>query len=184
MLGQALSFFSFTPDFDLALMQPNQSLFSLTSRLLMALEPVIEDTKPDWIFVQGDTSSVLAGALAAFYKQIKIAHIEVGLRSHNINTPFPEEMNRVLTTQITTAHFAPTPSAAQNLKEEGVKNHVYMVGNTVIDALRLGLLIVSQNSDRYSEPFSYIPLENRTILITCHRRESFGEPFVQICEAI
>ncbi len=184
LLDQVLSFFSITPDYDLALMRPNQSLTSLTALLLAGLEPIIEEVKPDWIFVQGDTTSALAGAIVAFYNKIRLAHIEAGLRSHDIDIPFPEEMNRVLTTKITTAHFAPTPLSAQNLKNEGVTNNVYIVGNTVIDALKLGLSIVEQNNDKYSKPFDHIPLKNQTILITCHRRESFGEQFIQICQAI
>ncbi|MFN0032505.1 MAG: non-hydrolyzing UDP-N-acetylglucosamine 2-epimerase [Flavobacteriales bacterium] len=184
MLDQVLQFFSITPHYDLDLMRPNQTLSSLTANAISALQPVMEEVKPDVVFVQGDTTTVLAGALSAFYVKAKVAHIEAGLRSSNIYSPYPEEMNRLLTTRLTQYHFAPTPLAAQNLREEGIGSAIYMVGNTVIDALKLALQIISEDERHYSSHFEGIDFSKRIVLVTCHRRESFGEPFLQICEAI
>ncbi len=184
MLDQVLSFFSITPHYDLNLMRPNQSLSTLTAHAITELEPVMKAVQPDVVFLQGDTTTVLAGALAAFYAKAKIAHIEAGLRSGDKHSPFPEEMNRVITTRMTDFHFAPTPLAAKNLQEEGIKDHIYMVGNTVIDALKLALTIVEKDNDLYVKYFDKIDFSKRIILVTCHRRESFGEPFQKICEAI
>ena len=184
MLDQVLNFFSIIPHFDLNLMKPNQSLFQITANALVALEPVMDEVKPDVVFLQGDTTTVLVGAIASFYKKAKVAHIEAGLRSGDKHSPFPEEMNRVLTTRMADYHFAPTPLAARNLSDEGITQNVFDVGNTVIDALQLGLQIIARDEHTYAAHFSALDLGKRIILVTCHRRESFGAPFLNICEAI
>lgn len=184
MLDQVLDFFSIAPDFDLNLMQPDQTLFMLTAQAIVAMEPVLDEVKPDMVFVQGDTTTVFTASLAAYYKKIKIAHVEAGLRSFNKFSPFPEEINRVLTGHLADVHFAPTEKARQNLIRENITQNVYVVGNTVIDALFLGLDIIRQKGDaQYASRFSMLKNSKKIILITCHRRESFGEPFRNICRA-
>lgn len=185
MLDQVLNFFGIVPDYDLDLMTPNQTLGQLTARILINLEPVLLDFKPDIIFVQGDTTSTFIGALAAFYHQIKVAHLEAGLRSWNKYSPFPEEINRTLTTRIADWHFTPTEQNKINLANEGISENVFVVGNTVIDALLLGLNIIeSRGDDDFIKLFNGIDLNKRIILVTGHRRESFGEPFENICNAL
>jgi UDP-N-acetylglucosamine 2-epimerase (non-hydrolysing) len=189
MLDQVLEFFNIKPDYDLDLMKPDQSLFTLTARIIETLENVLNDFKPDVIFVQGDTTTAFAGALAGFYNKIKIAHIEAGLRSDSKYSPFPEEINRVLVGHIADFHFAPTEKARANLYNEGIKEHVWVVGNTVIDALYLGLDIIKKDKKLNSEIESYFyskfNIQNsKLILVTGHRRESFGEPFRNICFAL
>lgn len=185
MLDQVNSFFEIRADYDLDLMKPNQSLFDVTARCLTGMEPVLEKSRPDLVFVQGDTTTVLAGALAAFYKKVPVAHLEAGLRSGNAHSPFPEEMNRKLAGQIAEWHFAPTPGAAENLRRDGITRNVHVVGNTVIDGLHLGLnLIRSRGDARYAEFFKFLDPSRRIILITGHRRESFGDGFENICGAI
>jgi UDP-N-acetylglucosamine 2-epimerase (non-hydrolysing) len=185
MLDQVLSFFDIVPDYDLDLMQPNQTLFTITAKVLTSLESVLEAVKPDLVFVQGDTTTVLASALGAFYKRIKVAHIEAGLRSLDKFSPFPEEINRVLTSRLTDLHFTPTIKAAEFLALEGITNNVFTVGNTVIDALFMGLEIIKNTDEQpYYEQFSYLDFTKKVILVTCHRRESFGEPFEDICKAL
>ena len=143
MLDQVLNFFGIKPDYDLNLMKNNQSLFDITTGVLRGLEKVLKDYKPDLVFVQGDTTSAFVGALSAFYMKIKVAHLEAGLRSYNKYAPFPEEINRVLIGHLADYHFAPTIKAKENLQKEGVKENVWVVGNTVIDALFWGLEIKS-----------------------------------------
>ena len=185
MLDQVNEFFDIKADYDLNLMEPNQSLSDLTARCLSGLQSVLIDSKPDLVFVQGDTTTVLAGALAAFYGKIPIAHLEAGLRSGNKYSPYPEEMNRKIASQLSDYHFAPTQAAADNLKNEGIAKNVYLVGNTVIDALHLGLsLIRSNGEDKYLRFFSFLDQSKKIILVTGHRRESFGEGFDNICLAI
>ncbi len=185
MLDQVNEFFDIKADYDLNLMEPNQSLSDLTARCLTGLQSVLIDSKPDLVFVQGDTTTVLAGALAAFYGKIPIAHLEAGLRSENKYSPYPEEMNRKIASQLSDYHFAPTQAAADNLKNEGIVKNVYLVGNTVIDALHLGLsLIRSNGEDKYLRFFSFLDQSKKIILVTGHRRESFGEGFDNICLAI
>src|SRR5687768_2218284 len=183
MLDQVLQFFRIEPDYDLNLMKPNQSLLHLMSKALVELERVTDEFKPDLVFVQGDTTTVLVGALVAFHKQVRVAHVEAGLRSFNKWSPFPEEMNRLLTTRLTDFHFAPTQQAVDNLKNEGITDSVFMVGNTVIDALQFGVQEVGKNEKPFFEFFHGIDFSKKIILVTCHRREIFGEPFKQICEA-
>jgi len=185
MLDQVLDFFSIVPDHDLSIMQPGQSLADLTANALTAIAPVLKSEKPDLVFVQGDTTTVLVTALAAYYQHIPVAHVEAGLRSFDKLSPFPEEINRKLTTAIADLHFAPTKAAAKNLAAEGIKENVYVTGNTVIDALLHGLEILDrQEKDYGKEEFSFLKPGRRLVLITCHRRESFGEPFAEICRAI
>jgi UDP-N-acetylglucosamine 2-epimerase (non-hydrolysing) len=185
MLDQINTFFGIQGDYDLNLMSHNQTLFDITSRCLTGLKDILDKESPDLVFVQGDTSTVLAGTLAAFYKQIPVAHLEAGLRSGNIRSPFPEEVNRVLTGHIANYHFAPTVKAVQNLALEGITKNVYLVGNTVIDALYTGLNIIkSMESQKYAAFFSYLDFSKRIILVTGHRRENFGDGFENICRAI
>lgn len=186
MLDQVLDFFEIKTDFDLNVMQHNQTLHELTANLIQRItHEILWVAKPDLVFVQGDTTSVLAGALASFYQKIPVAHIEAGLRSHDIYSPFPEEMNRVLTSKLTKFHFAPTQKAFDSLKNEGVTEHLHLVGNTVIDALLLGIENVkSQDQNKFLAHFPMIDFNQKLVLITAHRRENFGEPFKRICEAI
>ncbi|MDR0307491.1 MAG: UDP-N-acetylglucosamine 2-epimerase (non-hydrolyzing) [Chitinispirillales bacterium] len=185
MLDQTNAFFDIVSDYDLNLMSPNQTLFDITALCLSGLKDVFEQTKPDIVFVQGDTTSVMVGALASFYKQIPVAHLEAGLRSGCKYSPFPEEINRIITGHIADYHFAPTSKAVENLKSEGITKNVYMVGNTVIDALHLGLdIIKNENTDKYKKYFSFLDFSNRIILVTGHRRENFGDSFENICSAI
>jgi len=185
MLDQVLNFFSIKPDYDLNLMKPNQSLFDITSNTLKGLEDVLEKEKPDLIFVQGDTTTAFVGALAGFYKKIKVAHIEAGLRSYNKYSPFPEEINRVLVGHLADYHFAPTKRAKENLFKENIKENVFVVGNTVIDALFLGLdIIKKEGEEKYYKYFDFIDFSKKIILVTGHRRESFGKPFENICYAL
>jgi len=185
MLDQVNSFFEIIADYDLNLMQPNQTLFDITSRCLLGLEPVLDVSKPDLVFVQGDTTTVLSGALAAFFKKIPIAHLEAGLRSGEKYSPFPEEINRKLASQLADYHFAPTSGAAENLRKDGITKNVFIVGNTVIDGLHLGLKLIKKNGEEsYVSYFSFLNLSKRIILITGHRRESFGNGFESLCTAI
>ncbi len=185
MLDQVNSFFGIRGDYDLNLMSPNQTLFDITGRCLKGLESILDSSMPDLVFVQGDTTTVMAGAVAAYYKKIPVAHLEAGLRSGDNYSPFPEEMNRKIASQIAEYHFAPTKGAAENLAREGITKNVHIVGNTVIDALHLGLsLIRNGNSAAYREHFSFLDFRKRLILVTGHRRESFGDGFKRICGAI
>jgi len=185
MLDQVLNFFGIKPDYDLNLMKPNQSLFDITANSLKSLEKVLDKEKPDLIFVQGDTTTAFVGALAGFYKKMKVAHIEAGLRSHNKYSPFPEEINRVLVGHVADYHFAPTERAKENLYRENIKKNVYVVGNTVIDALFLGLNIIKkEGEEKFYKYFDFIDFSKKIILVTGHRRENFGKPFENICYAL
>lgn len=187
MLDQVLEAFQVHPDFDLDLMLPGQTLFQSTSRILGGLESVLDAVRPDMVLVQGDTTSTFCGALAAFYKNVPIGHVEAGLRTWDLRQPFPEEMNRVLTSRLATLHFPPTEASAQNLRNEGIPpDTIGITGNTGIDAVlyvrdRLisGALTVS-NGDAAVD----IPGGQRLVLVTAHRRESFGEGFESICRAL
>jgi UDP-N-acetylglucosamine 2-epimerase (non-hydrolysing) len=182
MLWQVLDFFETKPDYNLNIMLPNQTLFDLTSNGLKNLEKVLAEVKPDLVIVQGDTTSTFIGALAAFYYQIPVAHIEAGLRSGNKYSPFPEEINRKLVSQIADFHFAPTDLAMNNLLTEKIDKNVFVVGNTVIDSLFLTLdKIKNQNIE---QNFPFIKPDSKLILVTGHRRESFGKPFENICNAL
>lgn len=186
MLDQVLEFFKITPDYDLNLMKPNQTLFDVTADALRGMNDIIDEVKPDLIIVQGDTTTVFTGALAGYYKKVKVAHLEAGLRTGDKYSPFPEEMNRILTGHIADYHWAPTEQARKNLILENINDeNIHVVQNTVIDALFLGLdLIKKQGDTKYQEFFKDIDLSKKVVLITAHRRESFGEPFENICNAI
>jgi UDP-N-acetylglucosamine 2-epimerase (non-hydrolysing) len=185
MLDQTLSFFDIKPDFDLDLMKPGQSIFDITSTGIKLLENVLMNYSPDLVFVQGDTTTSFIGALAAYYSKVKVAHVEAGLRSGNKYAPFPEEMNRLLTGHLSDFHFVPTSRAAENLAKENIDQHVYNTGNSVVDALFLGLKIIAGTSEEeFNKAFSFLSFDKPTVLITGHRRESFGKPFENICKAI
>lgn len=184
MLEQVIKFFNIPVDYDLHIMEPNQTLFKITSKIVERIEKVLDDFTPDLVFIQGDASSAFLGALAAFYKKIKIAHIEAGLRSYNKYAPFPEEINRVLISHIADYHFAPTIQAKENLNKEGITKNVWVVGNTVIDALFLTLKKIKKDVEKYKKFFEFVNFDKKIILVTGHRRESFGEPFKQICLAL
>jgi UDP-N-acetylglucosamine 2-epimerase (non-hydrolysing) len=183
LLDQALDAFAIEPDYDLDVMRSGQSLFESTSRMVAALEPVLEKENPDLVLVQGDTTTTFCGALAAFYGGIPVGHVEAGLRTGDFTRPFPEEMNRVLTTRIATLHFAPTEGAAKNLLNEGVeRSRIFVTGNTGIDALLETRDALASGRLRVEA----LPLDSRKrlILVTAHRRESFGEGFERICQAL
>lgn len=183
MLQQVLDFFEIEADFDLALMQHNQTLFDITANALKGIEKILLDYTPDVILVQGDTTTAMTGALAGYYKKIKVGHIEAGLRSGNIYSPFPEEINRKIIGTLCTYHFAPTELARQNLLKENYHENIYVTGNTVIDALLWGVQQV-RKSTRIADKFSFLDKSKKLILVTAHRRESFGKPFENICKAL
>lgn len=186
MLQQVLDVFGVVPDKDLALMRPNQTLGGLTSRAIAAIDEYLAEEKPDVVMVQGDTTTVLAGALAAFYHHIPVAHVEAGLRTWNMQSPWPEEANRVLTTRLARWHFCPTESNKSNLLKEGVsEDDIYVTGNTVIDALLMAKDMVRKKTPVIEGlPNSLMGSSERMVLITGHRRENFGEGFEHICTAI
>jgi UDP-N-acetylglucosamine 2-epimerase (non-hydrolysing) len=183
MLDQVLAAFGITPDYDLDLMQPGQSLTALSARLLAKLEPVMSEVQPSLVVVQGDTTTTLCGALAAFYARVPVAHVEAGLRTFDLQSPFPEEMNRVLTGRLAALHFAATDWAADNLRQEGVAPDLIQVtGNTGIDAV-LAIRDAMEQGSVSGLALTVDPTK-KLILVTAHRRESFGEGFIRICEAV
>ncbi len=184
MLQQVLDFFEITPHYDLNLMKHNQTLFDVSAAALTGMKPVLDDCKPDLVFVQGDTTTAFIGALCAFYEKIPIAHLEAGLRSGDKFSPFPEEANRRLAGVIADYHFAPTNVAKSALAKENISKNVWMVGNTVVDALLLGLENLKNRKIDFKNEFEYIDFSKPIVLITAHRRESFGKPFEDICDAI
>lgn len=188
MLDQVLDLFEIVPDYDLDIMSPGQGLTEITSRILTGLKPVYEEVKPDVVLVHGDTSTTLAATLAAFYQQIPVGHVEAGLRTGNILSPWPEEGNRKLTGAIASLHFAPTQTSEQNLLNEGINvSSICVTGNTVIDALLMVKDKVTNDEALkadLSAQFSWRDADKRMVLITGHRRESFGDGFEQICKAI
>ena len=182
MLDQVLHLFNITPDYDLKLMQPDQSLSQLTARLFEGLDRVVAETKPDWLLAQGDTTTVFVAAVVAFYHGVQFGHVEAGLRTGNKRHPFPEEVNRRLADVVSDAYFAPTERSRQTLLAEGCRpQNVHVTGNTVIDAL---LEIAGRDYDWQSGPLAGLPNDKRLVLITAHRRESFGAPFRELCLAI
>ncbi|HXE76441.1 MAG TPA: UDP-N-acetylglucosamine 2-epimerase (non-hydrolyzing) [Candidatus Xenobia bacterium] len=183
LLDPVLRLFDLRPDHDLAVMKPDQSLFYSTARILTDLEPVLVKERPDWVLVQGDTTTSFVASLAAFYLRIPVAHVEAGLRSRDLAQPFPEEANRRLADALATLHFAPTEGARQNLLAEGVPDsRIRVTGNTVIDAL---LDVAARPYDYARGPLASLPLDSRrVILVTAHRRESFGGPLRALCHAI
>jgi len=184
MLDQVLEAFEVAPDYDLDLMLPDQTLFQSTSRILAGLEPVLREEQPDMVIVQGDTTTTLCGALAAFYSRIPLAHVEAGLRTFDMRQPFPEEMNRVLTSRLAVLHFAPTEQAAENLREERVPaESISVTGNTGIDAV----LYVRDGLERgtlHAPGWPELDTSKKLVVVTAHRRESFGEGFERICRAL
>lgn len=183
MLDQVLHLFSITPDYDLNIMSAGQTLYDVTTKALLGLKDVLEEAKPDVVLVHGDTTTTFAGALAAFYQEIPVGHVEAGLRTGNIYSPFPEEMNRKLTGSLTTYHFSPTSSAEKNLLKENISSeHLYVTGNTVIDALRT---TVKEGYHFEEDMLNSLDYEHkRIVLVTTHRRENLGEPMRHVYRAI
>lgn len=183
MLDQVLNIFNIEPDYDLNIFKPGQTLTEITNRALEGLEKVIIETKPDVLLVQGDTTTVFAGALAAFYQKVKVGHVEAGLRSGNLYSPYPEEANRRLTGVLTNFHFAPTENNRQNLLREGYPDdRIFITGNTVIDALNY---VVKENYEFKYSSLNNIDYKNkRVILLTSHRRENIGKPMENIFSAV
>lgn len=195
MLDQVLRLFGIAPDYDLDIMRDGQDLYDVTARVLVGMRDILAKEAPDIVLVHGDTTTSTAAALSAFYQQIPVAHVEAGLRTHNILSPWPEEMNRQLTGRIATWHFAPTPLSKQNLLHEGTdESHIFVTGNTVIDALNLVVQRIKTDSELTSEVSQQLRnagynterLVNgrKLVLITGHRRENFGTGFISICQAI
>ena len=178
LLDQVLSLFNIIPDFDLNVMRSNQSLPDLTARLVTSLDKCLEEINPDIVLAQGDTTTVMVSALAAFYRKIPFGHVEAGLRTGDVQNPFPEEMNRVVASHLAQWHFAPTQSTVDNLLKEGIaSSKIFKTGNTVIDALYKVI-----DAPNLKQPI--IPAGKKMILVTAHRRENFGQPFENICKAI
>ena len=185
LLDQVLKVFDVAPDHDLNVMQPGQSLYQSTSRILAALEPVLAAEKPDLVLVQGDTTSTLCGGLAAFYSRATLGHVEAGLRTGDMHQPFPEEMNRVVVTRLATLHFAATEGAAANLRRDGVARHtIFVTGNSGIDAVVQIRDRLAEGSLQSSHRWEMLDPHKKLIVITAHRRESFGRGFQQICQAL
>jgi UDP-N-acetylglucosamine 2-epimerase (non-hydrolysing) len=188
MLDQVLSLFSIVPDYDLNIMKPGQGLTEITCRILEGLKPILESFKPDVVLVHGDTTTTVATSLAAFYQRIPVGHVEAGLRTGNLYSPWPEEANRTLTGHLAMYHFAPTENSRQNLLRENISEaKIFVTGNTVIDALIWVRDRVVSNDTLQSQLTARYPFLNngkKTILVTGHRRESFGRGFEQICHAL
>lgn len=188
MLDQVLRLFEITADFDLDIMRPGQDLTDVTARVLSGMRDVLRDFQPDLVLVHGDTTTTFATALAAYYARIPVAHVEAGLRTDNIYSPWPEEINRRLADAIASVHFAPTEIAKQNLIREGIaESRIHVTGNTVIDALLRMVKRISDDAtlrDHLNREFSYLDPAKRLILVTGHRRENFGEGLENICRAL
>lgn len=195
MLDQVLDLFEIVPDYDLDIMKPGQDLYDVTSRVLLGMRDVLKKSSPDLVLVHGDTTTSTAAALAAFYQQIPVGHVEAGLRTHNIYSPWPEEMNRQITGRISEYHFAPTPLSRKNLVEENIdEKRIFVTGNTVIDAL-YSVVEKIKNSETLSKELrnaladagydvGRLGDKRRLVLITGHRRENFGDGFISMCRAI
>ena len=195
MLDQVLHIFEITPDYDLNIMKQGQDLYDVTARVLLGMRDVLKEARPDVVLVHGDTTTSTAAALAAFYQQIPVGHVEAGLRTHNIYSPWPEEMNRQLTGRLATYHFAPTPLSRQNLLSEGVQeSHIIVTGNTVIDALYMVVdkikrdKVLDAELEKLLKQSGYdvnrLSAGKKLVLITGHRRENFGDGFISMCRAI
>ncbi len=195
MLDQVLHLFDIKPDYDLNIMKQGQDLYDVTARVLVGMRNVLNDAKPDIVLVHGDTTTSTASALAAFYQQVQVGHIEAGLRTHNIYSPWPEEINRQITSRIARYHFAPTLLSKKNLIAEGVMSeNIIVTGNTVIDALHLVVSMIKENYTLNTELTNVLKTSGydvdrlnagrKLVLITGHRRENFGEGFISICKAI
>ena len=182
LLDHVLTIFNIQPDYDLDLMSQEQALSSLTACIFYALDTVICKENPDWLLVQGDTTTTMVASLVAYYHRVKVGHIEAGLRTHDKFQPFPEEINRRIASTVADLHFAPTETAQENLIREGIdKRNILVIGNTVIDAL---LQAMQLKYDFANGPLVEIPFVKRILLVTAHRRENFGEPIRAICEAL
>lgn len=191
MLDQVLEVFGITPEYDLNIMAPNQDLYDITAKVLMGLREVLKDFHPDTVLVHGDTTTSMAASLAAFYMQIPVGHVEAGLRTYNMLSPWPEEMNRQVTDRICTYYFAPTEQSKKNLLQENIdEKKIFITGNTVIDALLMAVDIISSTpgmEEKIAKEFQekgYTVGNREYILVTGHRRENFGEGFLHICKAI
>jgi len=186
MLDQVLNFFDITPDYDLSLMKPNQNLYNLTSEVITGLKPILESFKPDFVFVHGDTTTTMAASIAGFYSGAKVCHVEAGLRTHNMLSPFPEEMNRQVAGRVASYHFAPTTKSQKNLLKENIlKENILVTGNTVIDALlESSNRVVNLDNEDIIELKKILDFNNRILLVTGHRRENHGQGFINICAAL
>lgn len=190
MLDQVLDVFDIKPDYDLNIMSPNQDLYDITSKVLLGMRGVLKEARPDIVFVHGDTTTSLAASLAAFYQQIQVAHIEAGLRTYNMASPWPEEMNRQLTDRLCAYCFAPTETSKNNLLKEKIDANIVVTGNTVIDALLMAVEIIKTKPELQQKIVDelavkgYRPYNRKYILVTGHRRENFGEGFLNICKAL
>jgi UDP-N-acetylglucosamine 2-epimerase (non-hydrolysing) len=197
MLDQVLEVFDINPDFDLNIMAPNQDLFDITTKVILGMRSVFEQYLPDILLVHGDTTTSMAASVAGFYKKIKIGHVEAGLRTYDLTAPWPEEMNRQITDRICDYYFTPTQTTQSNLINEGIdKCKIYITGNTVIDALHMGIHIIDTNASvkseivktiiqaGYNRFIESVEQQKKYILITGHRRENFGSGFLNICKAI
>ncbi len=194
MLDQVLHIFEIQPDYDLNIMKQGQDLYDVTSKVLTGMRDVLKETKPDVVLVHGDTTTSTAAALAAFYQQIPVGHVEAGLRTHNIYSPWPEEMNRQITGRIATYNFSPTPLSEKNLKEERAQGKIFVTGNTVIDALHIVVERLKNDKALAAEQakvllfagYDISRLDNgkKLVLITGHRRENFGEGFIHMVTAM
>lgn len=182
MLDSVMQIFRLEGDYDLNIMQKQQTLSSITTRAVLGMESVLQEAKPDLILVHGDTSTTFAGALAAFYHQVPVGHVEAGLRTYDKYSPFPEEMNRTLVGDIATLHFAPTVANAENLHKEAIRGDIFITGNTVIDAMKT---TVREDYRFATEELNALDFENRRVIVlTCHRRENYGKPMHDILSAV
>nr|WP_298994265.1 UDP-N-acetylglucosamine 2-epimerase (non-hydrolyzing) [uncultured Polaribacter sp.] len=186
MLEQVLTFFHIVPDYNLSLMKPNQNLYNLTSEVISGLKPILDEFSPDFVFVHGDTTTTMAASIAGFYSGAKVCHVEAGLRTNNMLSPFPEEMNRQVTGRVATYHFAPTLKSQDNLLLENIiKENILVTGNTVIDALLESSNRVQNLKNEDVEALNKtIDFKKRIILVTGHRRENHGQGFINICTAL
>ena len=185
MLDQVLSFFKIQPDYDLNLMKPGQNLYSLTATIIESLKSILEEFKPDFVFVHGDTTTSMAASISSFYSSAKVCHVEAGLRTYDKLSPFPEEINRQITARICDYHFAPTEISKNNLLKENIpSDSIIVTGNTVIDSLLKSVKIVNQNPSEYVQSLSKIIGNKEVVLVTGHRRENHGLGFEKICNAL
>ena len=186
MLDQVLSFFDIKPDYDLSLMKPNQNLYNLTGEVIAGLKPILDSFKPDFIYVHGDTTTTMAASIAGFYSGAKVCHVEAGLRTNNMLSPFPEEMNRQVAGRVATYHFAPTIKSQENLLKENIaEENILVTGNTVIDALlESSSRVANLENEDVINLKTKINFNNRIILVTGHRRENHGQGFINICDAL
>ncbi|MFT4800310.1 MAG: UDP-N-acetylglucosamine 2-epimerase (non-hydrolyzing) [Flavobacteriaceae bacterium] len=185
MLDQVLDFFEVKADYDLDLMKPGQDLYGLTAKIIESLKPILEEFSPDYVFVHGDTTTTMAGSIASFYSGAKVCHVEAGLRTNNKLSPFPEEINRQITSRISDYHFAPTENSRKNLIKENISdNNILVTGNTVIDALLKSVEKVNENPSDLIKNLSIEIGDKEVVLVTGHRRENHGKGFERICKAI